>query len=272
MSGLAMGYLTLGDLDPFEMVTAAGAGGFRASGIRLTGHRPGDAWPFDPADPTDIERMQGAMLAAGIQLVNACTYRVTAEIDPAAYAPVLATCHALGIGTLICNSFATEDAAIVEKLSAIADLAAPLGIRLALEFIPVSAIKTVAQAARIVEATGRSNVGLVIDALHLWRSGGSPEDLRAVPPARLYAVQLCDGPLEAPVGEALYAEMRGGRLMPGHGAFDLAGLLRALPDGVEVEVEVPNVADAHLPPAERAASAWRQTEAFLSALRAEAVQ
>jgi len=267
MSDLAMGYLTLGDLDPFEMVRAAGAGGFRASGIRLTGHKQGDPWPFDPGDAAHIERMRGVMRESDIRLVNACTYRVTADIDPADYLPVLSACRELGIGTLICNSFATEEAMIVEKLAAIADLAAPLGIRLALEFIPVSAVKTVAQAGRIAEATGRGNVGLVIDALHLWRSGGSPEDLKSVPAERLYAVQLCDGPLEAPQGDALYAEMRGGRLMPGTGAFDLSGLLRALPDEVEVEAEVPNAVDFDLPPAQRAASVYRQTKAFLSSLK-----
>jgi sugar phosphate isomerase/epimerase len=267
MSELAMGYLTLGDLDPFEMVRAAGGGGFRASGIRLTGHKPGDAWPFDPADTAHVDRMRSVMAASDVRLVNACTYRVTADIDPADYAPVLSACRDLGIGTLICNSFDTEEARIVEQLAAIADRAAPFGIRLALEFIPVSAVKTVGQAARIAEATGRGNVGLVIDALHLWRSGGSPEDLKSVSAERLYAVQLCDGRLEAPHGDALYAEMRGGRLMPGKGAFDLAGLLRALPDDVEVEAEVPNAADFDLPPAARAASAYSETKAFLSSLR-----
>lgn len=272
MNGLAMGYLTLGDLDPFEMVQAAGEGGFRASGIRLTGHKPGDGWPFDPSDPAHIERMRVAMRTSDVALVNASTYRVTAEIDPVDYAPVIAACHALGIDILICNSFATDETVIVQKLAAIADIAAPFGMKLALEFIPVSAVKTLAQAVRIAEATGRDNVGLVIDALHLWRSGGSPGDLKAVQPSRLLAVQLCDGPLQAPKGDALYAEMRSGRLMPGEGTFDLGGLLRALPKNIEMEVEVPNAADAHLTPAERAESARRQTETFLMKLKGEAVR
>lgn len=270
MSDLVMGYLTLGDLDPFDMVRAAGKGGFKASGIRLTGHRPGDAWPFDPQNKADIARMLAVMAQAGVRLVNACTYRITADVDPAVYRPVLAACGTLGIGTLICNSFATEAAAIVPKLAAIADLAAPFGIRLALEFMPVSAVKSLEQAARIAEATGRDNVGLVIDALHLWRSGGSPVDLEAVDSSLLLSVQLCDGPLQAPVGDALYTEMRSGRLMPGQGAFDLRGLLRALPRDIEVEVEAPNTVYAGLPSAERACVARVETEAFLAALQAEA--
>jgi sugar phosphate isomerase/epimerase len=270
MSDLVMGYLTLGDLDPFEMVRAAGEGGFKASGIRLTGHRPGDAWPFDPQSEADIARMRAVLAQAGVRLVNACTYRVTADVDPAVYRPVLSACSAFGIGTLICNSFATEEMVIVSKLAAIADLAAPFGIRLALEFIAVSAVKSIEQAARIAAATGRDNVGLVIDALHLWRSGGSPVDLEAVDPSLFLSVQLCDGPLQAPIGDALYTEMRGGRLMPGQGAFDLRGLLRALPRDIEVEVEAPNTAYAGLPPAKRARVARVETEAFLATLQAEA--
>lgn len=258
---LAMGYLTLGDMDPFEMVTAAGAGGFRAAGVRLTGHAPGDAWPFDPADPAHIDRMRAVAAQAGVRLVNACTYRFTDATDPADYAPVLRACHALGIETLICNSFGAEDAAI-RNLTAVADIAAPLGLRLALEFIPVSQVRTIAEALRVAEATGRDNVGLVVDALHLWRSGGGVADVRAADPARLFAVQLCDAPLTP--SDDLKAEMRGGRLLPGAGGFDLAGLLAAMPADAEVEAELPN---ASVPLAARAEWAYRGTADFLRGLQ-----
>lgn len=256
---IVMGYLTLGDLDPFAMVQAAGAGGFSASGIRLTGHRPGDEWPFDPADPAHIARMQQTMKAANVTLVNACTYRFTADTNPADYALVLAACKALGIDTLICNSFDAIEAVTAGNLAAVADMAAPLGIRLALEFIPVSAVRDLDQAWRMVKATGRANIGLVIDALHLWRSGGTVADIVAADPSYLFAVQICDGPLAPPAD--LKAEMRSGRLLPGAGEFDLAGLLAAMPEGAEIEVETPGAASGT--PAERAAQVRIATENFL---------
>lgn len=261
MSDLVMGYLTLGDMDPFDMVTAAGAGGFRAAGVRLTGHAPDDPWPFDPADPAHVGRMRDLAAAAGVRLINACTYRFTDASDPADYLPVLTACHALGIDTLICNSFGAPDAAI-RNLAAVAGLAAPLGIRLALEFIPVSEVPNIAEAQRIVQATGQTNIGLVVDALHLWRSGGGVADVLAADPARLFAVQLCDGPLEPPAD--LKGEMRGGRLLPGTGEFDLAALLAAMPPDAEIETELPN---AKIPPGERAAWAFRGTTAFLEDAR-----
>jgi sugar phosphate isomerase/epimerase len=270
MTHLAMGYLTLGDLDPFDMVEAAGAGGFRWSGIRLTGHRPGDPWPFDSASDADIGRMLKVMQAADVRLANVCTYRFTADIEPQAYLPVLAACEKLRIGTMICNSFETDEEMLARKLAAVADLAAPLGVKLAFEFIPVSGVKTLGQALRIVEATGRGNVGIVVDALHLWRSGGSPQDVANAPANRMFAVQLCDGPLAGP--DDLYAEMRSGRLMPGEGEFDLVALMRAMHAHAEVEAEVPNFTHAGLAPAERARLAREKTESFLQSMQVEAVR
>jgi sugar phosphate isomerase/epimerase len=266
---LGMGYLTLGDLDPFDMVVAAGAGGFAEAGVRLTGHRPGDPWPFDPADAAHVARMAKTARAAGVRLSNACTYRFTPETEPADYAPVLAACAALGVGTMIGNAACLDQALVARNLAAVADLAAGHGMRIALEFIPVSTIPDLASALAAIEAAERPNIGLAIDALHLARSGGDARDLAVVPPERLLIVQLCDGPSAAPATtEARYHEMRAGRLLPGEGAFDLTALLRAMPPGVEVEAEVPNADFAHLPPAERAARVRRGVQAFLDGLDA----
>lgn len=269
---LGMGYLTLGDLDPFDMVAAAGAGGFAEAGVRLTGHRPGDPWPFDPTDPAHVARMAKTARTAGVRLSNACTYRFTSDTDPADYAPVLAACAALGIETMIANAACPDQALVARDLAAVADLAAAHGMRIALEFIPVSTIPDLSTALAVIEAAGRRNIGLVIDALHLARSGGEARDLAAVPPERLLILQLCDGPSAALASaEARRHEMRAGRLLPGEGAFDLAALLRAMPPSVEVEAEVPNADFAHLPPAERAARVRRGVQAFLDGLESRAI-
>jgi sugar phosphate isomerase/epimerase len=262
-----MGYLTLGDLDPFEMVKAAAAAGFEATGLRLTGHRPGDAWPFDPANPEHVARMGQVAAREGIAIANVCTYRFTPETDPADYAPVLRACRDLGIGTMIANAACADMRLTARNLGAVADIAAECGVRIALEFIPVSTVPDLAAASAIVEAAGRPNLGIAVDALHLRRSGGVPGDLARVPEERLYLVQLCDGPAAAPQGEELYREMRAGRLLPGEGAFDLAALLRAMPAAAEIEVEVPNADYAHLGPVERAARVRLGTMAFLESLK-----
>ncbi|MTH62033.1 sugar phosphate isomerase/epimerase family protein [Paracoccus litorisediminis] len=260
---LGMAYLTLGDLDPMDMVVAAAEGGFGATGLRLTGHRPGDPWPLDPSDADQVLRLRDRARAAGILIANACTYRFTPDTDPSDYLAVLRACETLGTATMIANAACEDQALAARNLAAVADMAADHGIRIAFEFIPVSTVPSLGAALRLIEMTDRSNVGLAIDALHLWRSGGRPEDLAGVPPEKLYVVQLCDGPLARPEGEALYHEMRAGRLLPGEGEFDLAALLRAMPADAEIEAEVPDDRHAHLLPAARAARVWRATSAFL---------
>ncbi len=266
MTDLVMAYLTLGNLEPSALVKAAAQGGFAATALRLTGHAPGDPWAFDPASKADRKALRAVADEAGIALQNASTYRFGPQASHADYLPVLESCAELGIGTVTANSFDGDRAQTTDLLSAVAETAGSLGIRIAIEFIPVSAIRTAEDAQAIAQATGQANVGIVVDALHLWRSGGTPASVVALDRARLFAVQLCDAPLAGPAPEGLAQEMRAGRLLPGEGEFDLRGLMRALPASVEIEIEAPSARFEGLPPAERARIAHKAGTEFLNRL------
>ena len=268
MSELAMAYLTLGDIDPFELVEAAARGGFKSTAIRLTGHAPGDNWGFNPREPNQRHRMRTLADVAGIALVNASTYRFVPGVSVEDYDPVLETCAELGIGTITANSFAGERAEVAALMQAVAERAALLGIRIAIEFIPVSKVRTAEDALALVLATGSDNVGILVDALHLWRSGGSVRTIEDLPSDRLFAVQLCDGPANAPQPDQLAMEMRKGRLLPGAGEFDLRGLMQALPAGIEVEIEAPNARFDSLTPADKARLVHNAARSFLETLEA----
>lgn len=262
-----MAYLTLGDLDPFEMVEATARGGFEATALRLTGHSPGDDWGFDPTNAADIRRMARLSRDAGISLVNISTYRFVPGAAPADFRPVIDACAELGIGMITANSFAGEEAEVTALMAEIARDAASRNIRLGIEFIPVSRIRTAADALRIARATDAGNVGLVVDALHLWRSGGTVETVRGLPGDRIFALQLCDAPLAAP--DDLAAEMRSARLLPGDGEFDLRGLVDAVPAATEIEIEVPNADYDRLTPTARARLVHDAGEAFLARAHAD---
>jgi sugar phosphate isomerase/epimerase len=101
-------------------------------------------------------------------------------------------------------------------------------------------VASLPDAVRVVEAAGRPNGAVLIDALHLARTGGSPEDVRAVPPGLIRHAQLCDAPAEAPRSmDAIIQEARAGRLLPGDGALPLAALVAALPPTTPLSIEVP---------------------------------
>ncbi|MFV0493411.1 MAG: sugar phosphate isomerase/epimerase family protein [Pseudorhodobacter sp.] len=264
MGALAMAYLTLGNVDPFEMVEAAALGGFRATALRMTGHAPGDDWPFDPIRQADRDRMRQVAQSAGIKLVNVSTYRFGPGVTVEDYEPVLHCCAELGISTITANSFAGTFHDVANLIGKVAAKALPLGIRIGIEFIPVSKIRTAQDALEMAQASGMPNVGIVVDALHLARSGGDAAGIARLPAPRLFAVQLCDAPAGGPGDDGLGAEMRAGRLLPGEGELDLAGLMRALPEGVEIEIETPNARYDQLPPAERARIAFEAGQRFLA--------
>jgi sugar phosphate isomerase/epimerase len=91
-----------------------------------------------------------------------------------------------------------------------------------------------------VSEVGDPDAGVLIDALHLARTGGVPADVAALPPNLVRSVQLCDGPAASPrtVGE-IVAEARGKRLPPGAGELPLSDLLQAVPNDVALSIEAP---------------------------------
>jgi hypothetical protein len=110
----------------------------------------------------------------------------------------------------------------------------------------------VADAAALASAT---EAALLLDALHIQRGGSSLDDVRALEPALVPVLQICDGPLAAPErlevpaelplgmtadGSPLQVEARAMRQVPGEGAFPLLDLLTALPAGTPLSVEVPD--------------------------------
>jgi sugar phosphate isomerase/epimerase len=114
----------------------------------------------------------------------------------------------------------------VEGFAGLCDDAAEHGMRVALEFMPFSRIKSLTMGWEVVEQAGRANGGLVVDTCHLARGGWDPALLASIPADRIYAIQISDVPTAAPVDlrdESVYH-----RLIPGEGALDLGHMLSVL--------------------------------------------
>jgi sugar phosphate isomerase/epimerase len=115
-------------------------------------------------------------------------------------------------------------------LAHLCDLAADQGLAVSFEFLPFSRIPTIADAARLLEAVDRDNLGLVIDTSHWFRQPGGPDfdTLRTIPAERIHVVQLADLPA-ARANDAM-VETGTARLLPGEGDIDIVGLLDTLAD------------------------------------------
>jgi sugar phosphate isomerase/epimerase len=142
-----------------------------------------------------------------------------------------------------------------DTFAALAEAARPYGLRPAIEAIPYMQVKTLSDAAVLV---GESGGGIIIDPLHLQRGGGTPGDVRSLDPKLIGYCQLCDAPLaaphnlprprELPRGQSvegitdLALEARAVRLLPGDGELPLAEIISAVPAGLPLSVETPNLA------------------------------
>ncbi len=139
------------------------------------------------------------------------------------------------------------------------DLAARYGMEALVEFNPYSGCRSLAEAAELAREAGRPNGKLLIDVLHLSRSGGSPEDARKLDPALVPLVHFCDAPprpTDDRSVDELRRELRTARLLPGEGSLWLTELLDALAPDVAISVEAPSARHAHLPAGERARLAF----------------
>jgi sugar phosphate isomerase/epimerase len=153
----------------------------------------------------------------------------------------------------------------------VCDEAARFDLRIAFEFMRWRSVRTIEEAARLVAEADRPNGGIVLDALHLSRSGGSPEAVAKVPAHRLMYLQLCDARATQPLDdEAVIAEARGGRLDPGRGTLWLNELMDVLPDNIEISVEVPGAIPVDASVQERSTRAAQGLDRWLARYRARA--
>jgi sugar phosphate isomerase/epimerase len=128
-----------------------------------------------------------------------------------------------------------------------------------------SSVKTLGDARRVVAGAGHRAGAILVDSLHLQRSGGTPAEVAALPGDLLPYAQLCDAPLEPIMPDEAVAltEARTGRLFPGDGQMPLHDLVQALPRGVALSVEAPVSTLADLPAAERVRRAHVAVTRFL---------
>jgi sugar phosphate isomerase/epimerase len=254
LKSLGVEHLTALELAPANLVREAAKVGFKSVGLRV--HpvtADGLAYPTSPGT-REHQELRDLLRSEGVCLHDIEFIQLTPDVNIKSFGKLLESGADLGAICVTVSGDDPDSGRLVASFAALCDLAAPFGLRVDLEFMRWRKIGNLQQAVGIVAAADRTNGCVLLDALHLDRSGGTPADVRQLPAGWIRAVQLADAPATRPrTDEEAIAEARRGRLAPGEGVLPLSELLSAVSPDVALSVEMPMPG---LKPSERLALAY----------------
>jgi len=264
MRPLSLDHLTIIEATPLELIEAAAAGGFARVGLRIVA-------PLAAAQVVDVvgrpalrRELKAAMAATGVSVGLIESIWLGEDADPQSLEPALATGAELGARFALVGGNDPNERRLAENLGRLAALAGKYKMEIAFEFMPFTQVRNYEAALRIKQEIGAPNLRLLIDALHLSRSGADFRKLERFDPALVSYIHLCDASAVIPPADELRNEARLGRLYPGEGELALDDFLDAMPDEAWIGLEAPCRTYAHLPPIERGRVAGRATRAWMA--------
>lgn len=213
---------------PADFVAACADAGWPACGI----------W-FDPDTWTDA-------VAHAVRQRLDDTGVVALDMEPIFVTPdgdhgdrIIDAAATVGARNLLVVSRGVDDDRFTARFAELCDIADPHDIGCSIEFMAFMSVATLPQALAVLDAVNRPNGHVLVDHLHLSRTGGSIDDVAAIDPARLPYVQLCDAPVAAStdLGD-LISEALDGRRTLGDGELAISELVDALPLHTALSMEI----------------------------------
>ncbi len=238
---ISLAQLTALPLPPPLLVQLAADTGYGACGIRLLAATPGGAGYPLHTNPALMRETLACMRGTGVRVLDIEIIRIVPGFDARAFSACLEAGAALGARHVLVAGNDDDPSRMAASFAALCDMAAPLGMSCDLEPMPWCPVATVPDAIRVLDAADRPNAGVLIDALHFFRSASTRADIERLPRTRLNYMQICDAGVPPPsTVDALIHDARCARLLPGEGGLDLKALVSALPADMPVAVEIPN--------------------------------
>lgn len=265
---LCVSHLTAIDASAEEFIDGAAAAGFDGVGLRVIPPRHAPTRVI-AGDKPRISALRRRAADQGIRIFEAESFGMDADTRARDYLAALEAAAELGARYIVSGGIDPDEERLATNYAELAELAQGFGMVMAIEFMPIRPMKSLADALRVIGKVHHPNARILIDALHLARSGGTPQDVAKVDPAWIAYVHLCDAP--HPALQPLTEESRQGRLHPGEGGLPIAQLLDALPVDLPISLEAPHAHLGHLPPHERLRLAGLSTRRFVTEARARRI-
>ena len=260
MNPVSLASGVLPEFGAVAVIEAAAAAGFDAAGL----------W-IEPAEWTaQVARAARAALAAtGLPALDIEVIWLKPDSAMDDHRKVIEVGGELGAASGLRVSADPAHGSTAARLADLCRHAEGSGIRVALEFGVFTEVKTLGAAIAILDAVAHPLRALLIDPIHVDRSGSAIADIARVDPALLPYAQFCDAPAKRPDPadfDAVIVDAIDLRAQCGEGGLPLDELYASLPRNIPLSIELRSKAlrDGYPDPAERARAVARATRAWLA--------
>jgi sugar phosphate isomerase/epimerase len=254
-SRLGIELLSVFGLPPVEFVNLAADLGCDciSAGLTAIPYNPHGYPPFSLRDDAHLRReMIAALRDRGVSVSLGEGFIVRPGRDVRDAAADMDIMQELGAERLNTLSMDPDLGRTLDQFAVLAEMAGSRGLETTVELCPFLTINNLDVALAAIRHVGRPDFRLLLDVMHLGRSGTSVADIKALDPTLIGYVQLSDAPLK-PINPNYMDEATFQRMVPGEGEMPLREYLAALPPGLVIGLEVPlrAQAEAGMGPAER---------------------
>ncbi|GAB1811021.1 sugar phosphate isomerase/epimerase family protein [Mycobacterium sp. MUNTM1] len=238
---LGIGMLSVFGLPPIELVNLAADLGCRHVSVAVQG-MPVVPLGYPPFSLKDDAVLRNDLLAAmrdrGVSISLGDGFLVLPGADVSALGADLDVLAELGVPRINVVSLDPDLPRTLDQFAALTESAAQRDIGTVVEPVPGLTIGDLSAALAAAEYVGRSEFRLLIDTMHLVRSGAGAAEVAAIDAEQIGYAQLNDTTLR-PRSDDYMEEAMFERMVPGEGELPLHDLLSALPGDTVLEIEVP---------------------------------
>lgn len=236
MNRLSLASGVLPEFGAVDVIEAGAAAGFDAVGL----------W-VDPVEWTarHTREAAAALAATGMPVLDVEVVWIRPDTPLDDHRKVLDVGAALGAANVLCVSSHPNEGETVAQLAALCRHAEGSGMRVALEFGIFTRVATLRQALAVLDRVGHPLRAVLVDPIHVDRSGTPIDQIAALDPALLPYAQFCDARAQRPDPadfDAVITDAVDLREQPGEGVLPLAALIEALPAGIPLSLELRSAA------------------------------
>lgn len=219
-----------------DVIEAAAAAGFDAAGL----------W-VDPAEWTarHTREAEAALAANGLPALDVEVVWIRPDTTLDDHRRVIDVGARLGAANVLCVSSHPDPGVTVSALRALCRHAEGSAMRVALEFGIFTEVPTLARALAVLERVDHPLAAILVDPIHVDRSGTGIDEIAALDPALVPYAQFCDARAQRPDPadfDAVIVDAVDLREQCGEGTLPLAEMLAALPPALPLSIELRSAA------------------------------